>query len=230
MCSCSWFKVSQFQVLPIYDTKFWSPNLGFVLTSLDTGLCKSHHNYAQRKWFDVAIDCTLLQQCTTDSQWFVCMCEWSKIPWAGVNFSFFFFLPNNININWNIIRFTATVVIFSLVLTQPPMWFKVQNAHLPDESYVGVLLYYVNCTNCKTHTVFYFFLLLHLSSNMRMHVDWNFVYVSIFSHIMFVSRERQCNIPTKQQQGSDKMIHNTMHIITGRLVLGGTGELLCRTR
>ena len=142
----------------------------------------------------------------------------------------FFFLPNNININWNIIRFTATVVIFSLVLTQPPMWFKVQNAHLPDESYVGVLLYYVNCTNCKTHTVFYFFLLLHLSSNMRMHVDWNFVYVSIFSHIMFVSRERQCNIPTKQQQGSDKMIHNTMHIITGRLVLGGTGELLCRTR
>lgn len=83
-----------------------------MLTSLDTRLCKSHHNYAQRNCFDVAIDCKLLQQCATDSQRFVRVCEWSKIPRAGVNFSIF--LPNNIDINWNIIRFIFRVTIMLL--------------------------------------------------------------------------------------------------------------------
>lgn len=85
---------------------FWSLNLGFVLTILDSGLCKSYHNYAQRKCFDDAIDCKLLQQCTADSQRFaclracvgVCVCEWSKLP--GQKLIFQFFLSNNININW----------------------------------------------------------------------------------------------------------------------------------
>jgi hypothetical protein len=67
---------------------FWSLSLGFMHTILDSGLCKSHHTYAQRKCYDVEIDCKLLQRCTTHSQWFacVCVCNWSKIPWVGVNF------------------------------------------------------------------------------------------------------------------------------------------------